>query len=250
MELKDARVVVTGAASGLGRCFATEIARAGGKVLAFDLQEEGLKSLQAEVDGVEIFAGNVASEDDVKAAVQKGIEAFGSLNGVVNNAGIFRDHLLVKKDRKTGELVTMSLEDWNLVVDVNLTGTFLCAREVAAHMVEHGEGGVIVNISSCSRHGNRGQTNYSATKSGVVAMAKLWGEELARHGVRVGAVAPGFAQTPILDGMRPEMLDKMLAHVPLRRAAKPEEIFQAVKFIFECEYFTASCIDVDGGISM
>lgn len=110
--------------------------------------------------------------------------------------------------------------------------------------------GVIVNISSCSRHGNMGQTNYSATKAGVVADTKLWAEELARYGVRVGAVAPGFAQTPILEGMRDEMLEKLLSKVPLRRAAKPEEIYMAVKFIFECGYFTGRCIDVDGGITM
>lgn len=250
MDLKDAKVIVTGAASGLGRCFASEIAKAGGKVLGFDLVEEGLKSLKAEFDNVEYYVGSVANEEDVKGAVAKTVEAFGTVNGLVNNAGIFRDGLLVKKDRKTGALDTMSLKDWQLVIDVNLTGTFLCTREVAAHMVEHGEKGAIVNISSCSRHGNRGQGNYSATKAAVVADAKLWAEELARYGVRVGAVAPGFAETPILEGMRPEMLEKMLAQVPLRRAAKPFEIYQAVKFIFECEYFTGRCIDVDGGISI
>ena len=144
----------------------------------------------------------------------------------------------------------MSLDDWNAVIDVDLTGPFLFAREVAAQMIRDNNGGVIVNISSCSRHGNRGQSNYSAAKAGLVADTKLWGEELAKHGIRVGAVAPGFVQTPILDGMRPEMLEKMVSKVPLGRVAKPEEIFQAVRFIFECDYFTGRCIDVDGGITM
>ena len=251
MDLKTANVIVTGAASGLGRCFATQFVQAGSNVLAFDVDKDGLESLKKELgDSLEFYAGSVADEDDVKEAVAKAADAFGTVNGLVNNAGIFRDRLLARKNRKTGDIDTMSLEEWQLVIDVNLTGTFLCAREVATRMIESGDGGVIVNISSCSRHGNRGQSNYSATKAGVVANAKLWGEELARYGVRVGAVAPGFTDTPILQGMRPDMLEKMLAQVPLRRAAKPEEIYQAVRFIFECDYFTGRCIDVDGGISL
>ncbi len=251
MNLEDAKVIVTGAASGLGRCFALNFAQSGAQVLGFDVDDEGLLALEEEEENISTYAGNVADEEDVKEAVSTAIEAFGSVNGLVNNAGIFRDGLLAKKDRDTGEVKTMSLEQWQTVIDVNLTGTFLCTREVAAHMIEtQPEEGVIVNISSSSRHGNRGQTNYSATKAGVVADTKLWAEELARYGVRVGAVAPGFAQTPILDAMREEMLEKLLSKVPLRRAAKPEEIYLAVKFIFECGYFTGRCIDVDGGISM
>jgi len=107
-----------------------------------------------------------------------------------------------------------------------------------------------VNISSVARHGNQGQTNYSAAKAGLVADTKLWGLELARYGIRVGAVAPGFVDTPILQGMRPEVLEGMLKAVPLRRAADPTEIFQAVRFILECDYFTGRCIDVDGGITI
>ena len=250
MDLRDMSIIVTGAASGLGRCFALNLADAGADVLAFDVDEEGLAALSDEKPGIETHVGNVADEEDVTAAVDATIDAFGGVNGLVNNAGIFRDALLVKKDRDSGDITTMSLEEWEQVIDVNLTGTFLCTREVASHMVETDTEGVIINISSCSRHGNMGQGNYSATKAGVVADTKLWAEELARHGVRVGAVAPGFAQTPILDGMPERMREKMLKQVPLRRAARPEEIFQAVKFIIECDYFTGKCIDVDGGISM
>ena len=140
------------------------------------------------------------------------------------------------------------MKQWQAVIDVDLTGPFLFTRELAASIIEHGDGpGVIVNISSVSRHGNPGQSNYSAAKAGLVADTTLWAKELARHGIRVGAVAPGFVDTPILRGMRPEVLDKMLAQVPLRRAATPYEIFLAVKFIIECDYFTGRCIDVDGG---
>ena len=251
MNLQDTKVIVTGAASGLGRCFALNFADAGASVLGVDVDEEGLQALEKEHDAIVTAVGNVASEDDAKACVAKAVDAFGEVNGLVNNAGIFRDALLVRKDRKTGELVKMSLEDWQLVLDVNLTGTFLFTREVAAQMIEQGtDGGVIVNISSVSRHGNRGQSNYSATKAAVVADTKLWAEELARHKIRVGAVAPGFTQTPILDAMRDEMLDKLVGQVPLRRTGRPEEIYQAVKFIFECDYFTGRCVDVDGGLTL
>lgn len=250
MQLTEFKIIVTGAASGLGRCFALNLAQAGAKVMAFDVNAEGLAALTAENQNIKSFTGSVTDADHVKACVAATREAFGGVNGVINSAGIFRDSLLVRQDKATGEIVTMSLEDWQTVIDVNLTGTFLCTREVAAAMVADKQKGVIINISSCSRHGNRGQGNYSATKAGVVADTKLWGEELARHGIRVGAIAPGFVQTPILEGMRPEVLEKMLSTVPLRRAALPEEIFMAVKFILECDYFTGRCIDVDGGTMM
>ena len=251
MEITNLKAIITGAASGIGRTLALNFAQNGAKIMAFDMDEAGLAALKAEAPEIATFKGSVASEADVKGCVAATVEAFGAVNGLVNNAGIFRDGLLVKKDRKTGEVSTMSLDDWQAVIDVDLTGPFLCAREVAAWMVENEGGpGVIVNISSCSRVGNRGQSNYSAAKAGLVADTKLWAEELARYQIRVGAIAPGFIQTPILDGMRPEMLEKLLSTVPLRRAGKPEEIYRAVQFVVECDYFTGRCLDVDGGITM
>jgi len=220
-----------------------------------DLDEDKMQEtarLADELPGsIRAFRCNVAVEEDVTALVRNAAEALGGLNGLVNNAGIFRDGLLVKPDRETGEIKKMSLKSWQAVLDVDLTGPFLCTREFAAHCVQTGtKPAVIVNISSVARHGNVGQGNYSAAKAGLVADTKLWAQELARYGVRVGAVAPGFVNTPILQGMRPEVLDGMLKTVPLRRAAEPEEIFQAVRFIIECDYFTGRCIDVDGGISL
>ena len=141
------------------------------------------------------------------------------------------------------------MKNWQLVIDVDLTGPFLCTREFAAHCIENNVGSaVVVNISSVARHGNRGQSNYSAAKAGLVADTKLWAVELARYGIRTGAVAPGFVDTPILQGMRPEVLQNMLKAVPLRRAASTDEIYRAVQFIIECDYFTGRCIDVDGGM--
>jgi 3-oxoacyl-[acyl-carrier protein] reductase len=183
--------------------------------------------------------------------VEATVEAFGEVNGLVNNAGIFRDGLLVRKDRETGEISKMSTEKWQSVIDVDLTGPFLCTREVAAQMLDDEvDTGVIINISSVSRHGNQGQSNYSAAKAGLIADTKLWAEELSRYGIRVGAIAPGFIETPILEGMPDKMRDKMIGGVPLGRAGKPEEIYQALKFIVECDYFTGRCVDVDGGVQV
>lgn len=252
MKVEDLAIIVTGAASGLGRCFALSLASEGAQVMAADVDEDGLAELAEEAEGeLETCICNVADEDDVVAMVATTVEAFGRVNGLINNAGIFRDALLISPDKETGEVRRMSLEQWQAVIDVDLTGPFLCTREVAAHMVETGEKpGVIINISSVSRHGNRGQSNYSAAKAGLVADTKLWAEELSRYGIRVGAVAPGFVQTPILDAMRPEVLEKLVSQVPLRRPGKPEEIYSAVRFIIDCDYFTGRCVDVDGGIKI
>ncbi|MBA2664208.1 MAG: SDR family oxidoreductase [Bradymonadaceae bacterium] len=255
MKIEELKVIVTGGANGMGRTFVIELARAGADVLAFDMNEQQLASLGEETQDlpgrVATFTGNVSREDDVKACVEACANAFGQVNALINNAGIFKDGLLVKRDRTTGKVLRMSLADWQAVIDVDLTGPFLCTREVAAHMVEHNTTpGVIINISSVSRHGNQGQSNYSAAKAGLVADTKLWGEELARYGIRVGAVAPGFIDTPILQAMRPEVLEAMVSRVPLRRVGAPVEIYQAIKFIVECEYFTGRCIDVDGGVTL
>lgn len=255
MKLNEMVVLVTGAASGMGREFALSLAKDGAGVFATDLNEEGLEALKKDAEGlageIAVCTGNVAKEEDVIAMVNGCVSHFGKVNGLINNAGIFRDGLLVKKDRETGAVRKMSLSQWQAVIDVDLTGPFLCTREVAAAIIEGNFGpGVIVNISSVARHGNTGQSNYSAAKAGLVADTKLWGQELARHGIRVGAVAPGFVETPILMGMRPDVLESLLKGVPLRRAASTHEIYLAVKFILECDYFTGRCIDVDGGITI
>ena len=255
MKLQDCKVLVTGGASGMGRHFTLALAAAGADVAFCDLNPDGIAEVEAagaDLPGkVKGFEANVASEESVVALVKGAREALGGLNVLVNNAGIFRDGMLVRKDRTTGEVKTMSLKKWQSVIDVDLTGPFLCTREFAAGVVEAGDkDAVIVNISSVARHGNRGQTNYSAAKAGLIADTKLWALELSRYGIRTGAVAPGFVDTPILQGMKPEVLQSMLKAVPLRRAADPEEVYLAVKFIIECGYFTGRCIDVDGGLTV
>lgn len=251
MQLSECKVVVTGGGSGMGRAFAVELAKAGARVVIADLDEAKMAETVA-LGGERVTAVkcNVAEEAEVVALMESAHAAMGGLNALVNNAGIFRDGMLVRQD-KEGNLKKMSLKDWNMVLAVDLTGPFLCTREFAAKMIETGtKASCVVNISSIARHGNVGQSNYSAAKAGLVADTKLWALELAKFGVRVGAVAPGFVDTPILQGMRPEVLESMLKGVPLRRAARPEEIFTAVKFVLECDYFTGRCIDVDGGLSV
>jgi 3-oxoacyl-[acyl-carrier protein] reductase len=246
-------VVVTGAGRGIGRAISLQLAQHGANLALFDLNPTDLgetaKLCAAESVEARTYQVNVSDESEVSGAMGRVSTDFGRLDGLVNNAGIVRDGLLVKV--KDGVPVgRMSLDQWNAVIGVNLTGVFLCAREAAAKMIEFGNGGVIVNISSISRAGNAGQTNYSAAKSGVESMGVVWAKELARYGIRVGSIAPGFTHTEILAAMRPEVLDKLTAPVPLKRLGQPEEIAHAVRFIFENDFFTGRCLDVDGGLRL
>jgi 3-oxoacyl-[acyl-carrier protein] reductase len=252
VKLETSRVMVTGAASGMGREFALQLARSGARVAAVDMDDAKLAALVEEGGGrIVSYQCDVSDEAAVVETMAAASAAFDGLDGLVNNAGIFRDGLLVRQDKETGTVKRMTMAQWNAVIAVDLTGPFLCTREFAAQVIERKiPTSVIVNVSSVARHGNPGQSNYSAAKAGLVADTKVWGVELARYGIRVGAVAPGFVDTPILQGMRPEVLGKMLEGVPLRRAASTTEIWRAVRFIFECDYFTSRCIDVDGGLTI
>ncbi len=253
MEIQGKTVVVTGAGRGIGRAIALQMAGCGGNVALFDLNEVDLGEAVAlcRAEGVQArhYVVNVADEAQVCAAMSRVVGDFGRLDVLVNNAGILRDGLLVKV--KDGAVVgRMSMDQWNAVIGVNLTAVFMCGREAAAHMIELGHGGVIVNISSISRVGNAGQSNYSAAKAGVESMAVVWAKELARYGIRVGSIAPGFTHTEILAAMRPEVLEKLTAPVPLKRLGKPEEIAHSVRFIVENDFFTGRCLELDGGLRL
>jgi 3-oxoacyl-[acyl-carrier protein] reductase len=174
----------------------------------------------------------------------------GGLTGLVNNAGILRDGLLVKLDKETGKVVKLSRDQWQQVIDVNLTGATLMVRDTVAKMVEHKDKGVVVNMSSIARHGNRGQSNYAAAKAALATNTRTWSLEFAKFGVRVGAIAPGMIETPMTQGMNQKARDGLVAAIPVGRIGVPEDIWLAVRFIIECEYFNGRTIDVDGGLSM
>src|ERR1700694_4837419 len=195
MDIRNKTVVVTGAGRGIGRAIALQLARHGADLALFDLNaydhEEAIKLCAAQAVQARGYTVNVADEGEVSAAMTRVAADFGRLDGLVNNAGIVRDGLLVKV--KDGAVVgRMTMDQWNAVIAVNLSGVFLCAREAAAHMIELGNGGVIVNISSISRVGNARQSNYSAAKAGVESMGVVWAKELARYGFD-----PGLGRTVV-----------------------------------------------------
>ncbi len=231
----------------MGAHFARRLHEAGAQVAVGDVDEARLAELPA---GIHRRRLDVSDEADVVAFVGWAEEAMGGLNGLVNNAGVIRDGLLVKKDRTTGAITKMSTTDWNTVIGVNLTGATLMVREVAARMAATEQRGVIINISSISRHGNRGQTNYVAAKAALAANTVTWARELSRFGIRVGAIAPGMIETPMTQGMNQKARDALVAAIPVGRIGDPEDIWVGVRFIVECEYFTGRCLDVDGGLTM
>jgi 3-oxoacyl-[acyl-carrier protein] reductase len=251
MKLSDLKIVISGGAQGMGRHFALRLAEAGAQVAVGDVNEAGLKeTVEASKGKVHARKLNVADEADVAAFVPWAYTAMGGLNGLVNNAGILRDGLLVKKDRETGAIKTLTKEQWDAVIAVNLTGATLLARDVVAKIAEGKGGGVVVNISSVARHGNRGQSNYTAAKAALAANTVTWAREFAPFGVRVGAVAPGMIETPMTQGMNQKARDALVAAIPVGRIGMPEDIWLAVKFVLECDYFNGRCIDIDGGLAM
>jgi 3-oxoacyl-[acyl-carrier protein] reductase len=252
MIIRDKVFVITGAARGLGFAFAKDLAEAGGRLALVDLNAEGLEqaanSLREQGAEVRFYAVNVTSEEEVTALFDNVQKDFGGIDGLINNAGITRDSMLVR--RKGDDIVTMKTSDWQQVIDVNLTGVFLCGREAAARMVKANCQGVIVNISSICRNGNIGQSNYSAAKAGVSALTSTWGKELCRYGIRVGAVAPGYVNTEMVQQIRADVLDKITTQVPLGRLAEPKEIAHTARYIIENDYFTSRTISVDGGFRL
>jgi len=248
MKLQDLRIIVTGGAQGMGAHFARRLHEAGAEVAAGDVNEARLAELPA---GIHTRRLDVGNEADVEAFVAWAAERMGGLNALLNNAGILRDGLLVKKDRATGAVTTLSTADWNAVIAVNLTGATWMVREVVARMVRNGtRPGVIVNLSSVARHGNRGQSNYVAAKASLAANTVTWAREFAPFGIRVGAVAPGMIETPMTLGMNPKARDALVAALPVGRVGVPEDVWLAVRFILECDYFDGRTVDVDGGLAI
>ncbi|HUQ50978.1 MAG TPA: SDR family oxidoreductase [Gammaproteobacteria bacterium] len=250
MDLRGKTVLITGAGRGLGAAMAKRLAARGADLALVDLEEAGMAAVRDACRQLKVraetYAANVAEESDVVATFDRVVADFGRLDGSIANAGILRDGLLLKA--KDGEVTgKLSVEQWQAVIDVNLTGVFLCGREAAERMIRLKSGGCIINISSLSRAGNFGQSNYSAAKAGVAALTVVWAKELARHEIRVNAIAPGFIKTEMVASMKPEILEKMAAQIPAQRLGEPDEVAATAEFIFANDYLNGRILEIDGG---
>lgn len=249
MRLQDKVCLITGGAAGIGKATALRFAEEGAKVIICDLADEAGKKVAEEIGG-EYFNVNVTDRGAVQDWVDQVVEKYGRVDVLINNAGVLRDGLFVKV--KEGELAgQMSKENFDLVIDVNLKGVFNCAQAVAPYMIKQGEGGAILNTTSIvGLDGNFGQTNYVASKAGVIGMTKVWARELGRHKIRVNAIAPGFTLTEMVKQMPEKILEGMIAKTPMKRMGEPVDIANAFLFLAsdEATYISGVTLRVDGGI--
>lgn len=242
--LKDKVIIVTGSAQGIGRATALRLNEEGAAVVVADVNAEGASKVAAEIaaaGGRSMAAAlNVTSRQSWADAVTAVMAAFGQIDGLVNNAGLTRDRSLLK----------MTDEAWDLVIDVNLKGAWLGCQSVIPHMT--GRGGAIVNLSSESRWGAFGQSNYASAKAGLVGLTRTVAFEHARHGVRVNAVAPGATTTPMVEAVPEDIRKGWLQNIPLRREANPTEIAAAIAFLLSADasYVTGQILGVNGGSAL
>lgn len=245
-SLEGKVAIVTGGSAGIGKATVLKFVQEGAKVAIWDINQERGLELEAELNAdshkVIFLKVNTAEESQISIAVKQVIEKFDRIDILVNNAGITRDASLLK----------MTEEQWNQVIDINLTGVFLCTKAVAPYMVEKGYGRIMNASSVVGLYGNFGQTNYAATKAGVIAMTQTWAKELGRKGINVNAVAPGFILTEMVQAMPEEVLNKMKEKVPLQRLGKPEDIANIYAFLAsdQADYINGTTISVDGGITL
>ncbi|WP_042460972.1 3-oxoacyl-ACP reductase FabG [Neobacillus dielmonensis] len=246
MRLVGKVAIITGAANGIGLAAAEVFAREGAKVAVADFNEElgevSARELRNKDYEVSFFQVNVADRESVDRMVEQVLRLYGKIDILVNNAGITKDALLSK----------LAPADFQSVLDVNLTGVFHCTQAVLPALIENGKGRIINTSSVSGVYGNIGQTNYAATKAGVVGMTKTWAKELGRKGITVNAVAPGFIETGMTAQVPEKILEQMKQMVPLARLGKPEDIANAYLFLAsdEAGYVNGTVLHVDGGIMM
>jgi len=250
MRLKDRVCLITGGAAGIGKATAERFAEEGAQVVICDVAEQaGQETVKLLGPNARFYKVNVANRQEAQVWVDDVWSQYGRIDVLVNNAGILRDAQLVKV--KDGAIVgQMSEADFDLVIAVNLKGVFNCTQAVAPYMIKQG-GGVILNASSVvGLDGNFGQTNYVATKAGVIGMTKVWARELGRYNIRVNAVAPGFTATDIIKSMPEKIIEGMKARTPLGRMGQPRDIANAYLFLAsdEASFITGEVLRVDGGI--
>jgi 3-oxoacyl-[acyl-carrier protein] reductase len=253
MKTEQSIIAITGAGGGLGAAMARRLAGQGARLALIDFRLDTLEALQAELalpaeDCLRLQC-DVSNEDQVDRVFEDITQHFGGLDVLINNAGITRDALMLKfKDGVRQS--RMSLEAWNAVINVNLTGVFLCGRAAAEQMALAGNGGLIINISSISRAGNMGQSNYSAAKAGVAAMTVTWAKEFVRYGIRVNSISPGFIGTELVRSMKPEVLAKLEGMIPAGRVGEPDEIAHTVQYLVENDFVNGRDIEIDGGMRL
>jgi 3-oxoacyl-[acyl-carrier protein] reductase len=245
-RLQDKVCIITGAAQGIGLATALKFAQEGAIVIACDVRQAGVdaavQACRAHEERAQGFLMDVTDREQVEAVVRQVSDRFAGIDVLVNNAGITQDARLVK----------MTQAQFDRVIDVNLRGVFHCAQAVAEGMTRRGRG-VILNASSVvGIYGNFGQTNYAASKFGVIGFTKTWSRELGPKGVRVNAVAPGFIETPILSSMPVDVIASMRERVPLKRLGQPEEIANVYAFLAsdEASYVNGAVIEVCGGMTV
>jgi 3-oxoacyl-[acyl-carrier protein] reductase len=248
--MKDKVVLVTGGAAGIGKATSLRFAEEGAKVIICDVNEQAGEAVVKDLGpGSAFYKVNVSNRAEVQNWIDDVAAKYGRIDVLINNAGILRDGQLVKF--KEGQLVgQMSEADFDLVISVNLKGVFNCAQAVAPYMIKQGAGVILNATSIVGLDGNFGQTNYVATKSGVIGMTKVWARELGKYGVRVNAVAPGFTATEILSSMPEKIIEGMKARTPLGRMGDPRDIANAYLFLAsdEASFITGETLRVDGGI--
>ena len=249
MKVAGSAIVVTGGASGIGLQFVRHASAMGARVWALDRDADAVAAASKELSSrpdVGVVHCDVGDETAVAEAVCAICAAAGEIDVLVNNAAVLKDQALASRLGK--KVTTHSLADWNETIRCNLTGTFLMSRAVAERWIRAKRGGLIVNISSISRHGNPGQTAYAATKAAVDALTVTWSRELASYGIRVAAIAPGFVETPMTRRIPPLFIESMRERSPAGRFGTLEEFGHALQFVIENDYLNGKVLELDGGL--
>lgn len=243
-DLSNKVAIVTGGSNGIGKATVHKLASCGASIAIFDLDIEAAKEVQNTLlekgTKCEVYKVNTADTSEVDAATEQVYETFGGIHILINNAGITRDASMKK----------MTTEQWQKVIDVNLTGVYNCTKAATKYMQQEGWGRIINASSVVAHYGNFGQSNYVATKAGVIGMTKVWAREFGRKGITVNAIAPGFINTEMMKTVPQEYLDGLLAKTPLQRLGEVEDIANAYAFLAsdEAAYITGTTLNVDGGL--